>query len=79
MVLGTSSCHTERLGECRATFLSLNVTSSLLYTSVDNMKCRKCKTKDMDMESRHVRDKNSGPGATFAEGFCKQVGDLKTP
>ena len=35
--------------------------------------------KDMDMESRHVRDKSSGPGATFAEGFCKQVGDLKTP
>ena len=34
---------------------------------------------DMDMESRHVRDKSSGPGATFAEGFCKQVGDLKTP
>ena len=35
--------------------------------------------KDMDMESRHVRDKSSGPGATFADGFCKQVGDLKTP
>ena len=34
---------------------------------------------DMDMGSRHVRDKSSGPGATFAEGFCKQVGDLKTP
>ena len=52
---------------------------SLVYLCVDNMKCRKCKTKDMDMESRHVRDKSSGPGATFAEGFCKQVGDLKTP
>ena len=34
---------------------------------------------DMDMGSRHVRDKSSGPGATFAEGFCKLVGDLKTP